>query len=73
MRFKELRSLESAELNLKLAELRKELVKLNAQVATGTAVKSAGQINNAKKGIAQILTLLNSKKVIKSKEASKKA
>lgn len=71
MKFKELKSMETAELKSKLADLHKELIKLNAQVSTGTAVKNPGQIRNAKKGIAQILTLLNSRE--DNKEVSEKA
>ena len=40
MKSKELRTLEGAELGEKLAELKKELMKMNAQVATGTTPKS---------------------------------
>ncbi len=62
MKYKELKSLESAELKSKLEELKKELIKLNAQVSTGTAVKNPGQIKQAKKTIARILTIINSQK-----------
>lgn len=61
MKFKELKTLGKEELDGKLNELKKELIKLNAQVATGTAVKSPGQIKQAKKGIARILTIMNLK------------
>lgn len=70
MKFKELKAIEPVELKSKLIELRKELIKLNAQVATGTAIKNPGQIKQTKKTIARILTLSNIKK--QTKEASKK-
>jgi len=42
-----------------LVELRKELIKLNTQVATGTTLKSPGQVKKVKKNIARLLTELN--------------
>ena len=61
MKIKELRSLSEQDLETKLDELRKELVKINAQVATGTVPKSPGQIKDIKKTIAKILTILKEK------------
>ncbi len=49
-------------LNEKIAEMKKELVKLNAQVAIGTALKNPGQIKKIKKTIARILTIGDYKK-----------
>ena len=43
------------ELDNKLKDLRKELMKLNAQIATGTTPKSPGQVRQIKKTIAKIL------------------
>ncbi|MBW2988983.1 50S ribosomal protein L29 [Candidatus Woesearchaeota archaeon] len=62
MKIKELRSMGKEDLEAKLAELRKELIKLNAQIATGTTPKSPGQAKQIKKNIARILTILNEKK-----------
>ncbi|MBR9690080.1 50S ribosomal protein L29 [Candidatus Woesearchaeota archaeon] len=62
MKIKELRSLGEKELNSKIEEIRKELMKLNAQIATGTTPKSPGQIKNYKKTIAKIYTLLEEKR-----------
>ena len=42
-------------------ELRKELVKLNAQVAMGTQIKSPGQISQVKRNIARIKTEIKHK------------
>lgn len=49
------------ELKAKMLELRKELIKLNAQTATGTAPKNPRQIRTTKKNIARLMTALRSK------------
>ena len=49
------------ELGAKLIELRKELVKLNAQAATGTTPKNPRQIKETKKNVARLMTALSSK------------
>lgn len=41
----------------KLKELELELIKLNAQVATGTPPKNAGQLKRLKKDIAKLMLL----------------
>jgi large subunit ribosomal protein L29 len=61
MKIKELRSLTKKDLETKIGELKKELIKSNAQIATGTVPKSPGQIKQTKKTIAKILTLLKEK------------
>lgn len=61
MKIKELSSMSSEDLKSKLSDMRKELIKLNAQVATGTTPKSPGQVKDTKKTIAKIKTLLNKK------------
>jgi large subunit ribosomal protein L29 len=58
MKNKEIKSKSKEELEGQLLELNKELVKLNTQVATGTTLKSPGQVRNIKKTIARILTQL---------------
>ena len=62
MKIKELRALGEAELKAKLQELQKELMKDNAQVATGTIPKNPGKLRLAKKTIARIKTLMSAKK-----------
>ncbi len=62
MKTKEIRSMNKEDLNAKLEELRKELIKVNAQVSTGTTPKSPGQVKQIKKNIAKILTILHEKK-----------
>lgn len=56
MKYKDIKSKSNEELETQLVELRKELIKLNTQVATGTTLKSPGQVKNIKKTIARILT-----------------
>lgn len=61
MKFKELKSMSKIELENKIVEVKKELIKLNAQVATGTNPKSPGLIKQSKKTIARIETILGSR------------
>ncbi|MFP4423719.1 MAG: 50S ribosomal protein L29 [Candidatus Woesearchaeota archaeon] len=61
MKVKELHTLSEGELKDKLDEAKKELMKQNAQIATGTTPKSPGQVKQLKKTIARINTLLHSK------------
>lgn len=61
MKIKDLKSIGKKDLETKLDELRKELIKVNAQIATGTVPKSPGQIKETKKTIAKILTVLKEK------------
>ena len=63
---KELRSMTVAELKNKLEEMQKELIKENAQVATGTTPKNPGSLKAMKKTKARIIT------IIKQKEDDKK-
>jgi len=44
MKIKEIRALNKDSLDEKIAELKKDLIKLNSQVSTGTAPKSPGKI-----------------------------
>ena len=65
MKHKELKMLPEPELKKKLEELHKELMKDNAQVATGTIPKNPGKLKVTKKTIARIHTLLAQKGVKK--------
>ena len=58
MKIKELKALPKTELAQKKAELYKELIKENAQIAIGTTPKNPGKIKLTKKTIARINTLL---------------
>jgi large subunit ribosomal protein L29 len=72
MKIKDLRSMSDDELKSKFIELKKELIKSNAQIATGTTPKSPGQVKQTKRLIAKILTLQKEKqKIISKKEVEK--
>jgi len=58
---KELRGLSPTERKTRLEEFKKELLKLNVQVATGANTTSPGKLKQTKKNIARILTLMNEK------------
>ncbi|KHO46805.1 MAG: large subunit ribosomal protein L29 [archaeon GW2011_AR3] len=61
MKFKEIKAMDREQLNEKMAEVKKDLIKSNAQVATGTVPKSPGQIRQMKKTVAKIMTAMNQK------------
>ena len=61
MKAKELKALAVNDLNSKMEELYKDLMKDNAQISTGTIPKNPGKIRLAKKTIARIKTLLSQK------------
>jgi ribosomal protein L29 len=79
MKIKELRAMGENELKQKMTELYKELMKDNAQVATGTIPKNPGKLRLAKKTIARIKTIISQKekaspaKADGAQEAAKKA
>lgn len=58
MKHKELMKLPPIELKEKLVELKKELMKGNAQRALGTTAKNPGKLRAARKNIARITALL---------------
>ena len=57
MKYEELSKLSKDELEKKMADMRIELMKLDAQVAIGTTPKSPKQIRELKKNIARYETL----------------
>ena len=63
LKHKELLNLNNDDLKGKLLELRKELMKDNAQIARGTTPKSSGKLRTTKKDIARILTVLREKEI----------
>ncbi len=63
MKLKELKTLPKMELNKKIEELQRELIKDNAQVAIGVVPKSPGKLKAAKKMVAKIKTILKNKEV----------
>ena len=70
MKAKEIRGLDKQSLNEKAGELKKELVKIRAQIAIGTSIKNSGQIKKIRKTLARIETIRN-EKLTKSKEVKK--
>lgn len=77
MRPKEIRMSDKGSISEKILEIRKELVKLNAQISSGSAIKNPGQVSKLKKTLARIYTIQTEKKDIKAempkKEEDKKA
>ncbi|MFH1848740.1 MAG: 50S ribosomal protein L29 [archaeon] len=69
MKYRDLKSMPETELEEKIKELRMELIKSNAQIATGTNPKSPGKVRDTKKTISKIMTVL----AIKNKERMQKA
>jgi large subunit ribosomal protein L29 len=61
--YNQLKNLGEKELNERYKELRKELMKLESQVATRTLPEKPGRLRQIKRSIAKILTLLNNKEV----------
>ena len=57
MKLKEIKNLEKNAFDEKIAEMKKELVKINAQVAIGTTLKNPGHAKQIKKTIARMLTI----------------
>ncbi len=57
----QIKNLKDEELQTKVVELRKELIKNNAQTGAKTGTKSVGNIRKIKKTIARIKTMLNEK------------
>lgn len=63
MKIKELRTLNEQASQEKLLELKKELMKINSQIATGTVPKNPSKVKEIKKTIAKIYTLKNQKPI----------
>jgi len=61
MKSKDIKSMSKEKIESQLLEIRRELIKLNTQVATGTTLKNPGQVKNIKKNIARLLTELKTK------------
>ena len=67
-KIKELNALTKEELRARFIDLKKELMKQNAQIAIGTVPKSPGKVRQTKKNIARILMLISQKKKVMTKE-----
>ncbi|RME55514.1 50S ribosomal protein L29 [Candidatus Woesearchaeota archaeon] len=70
----ELRKMDLSSLKSKLDDLRKDLLKVNAQRSMGTALENPGQVKQIKKAIARVLMVINekSKNKINNQEESEK-
>ena len=65
MRTKELKVMNELDLENKVVELKKELMKINSQIAIGTIPKSPGKVKEIKRTIAKILTVKREKGGVK--------
>ncbi|MBI2651647.1 50S ribosomal protein L29 [Candidatus Woesearchaeota archaeon] len=72
MKANEIRGMDVNLINEKISELKKELMKMNAQVALGASIKNPGQLKKIKKTLARIITI-QSQKDAKKQEVDKKA
>ena len=71
---KEFQNLSTEEIKVRLNELRKELMKENVQVSSGTAPSNPGKLKQIKKNIARLLTIKSQKQnVFGSLGTSKKS
>ena len=68
MKIKELKVMNDQGLDLKVIELKKELMKAGSQIATGTAPKSPGKVKEMRRTIAQILTIKKTNAAAKSEK-----
>ena len=53
---KELKQLNKEALNSKIEELKKDLMKINAQRSSGSSIENPGRIKHIKRTIARIIT-----------------
>ena len=65
MKYKEISLMNEESLKIKIEELNTELIKVNAEVATGTTIKNPMQIKEIKKTIARIKTSIKQKEIKK--------
>jgi large subunit ribosomal protein L29 len=72
MKTKELRSLNKEGMESKLLEMKKELMKINSQIAIGTVPKNPSRVKEIKKTIAKIHTITNQKPAAAPKAAPAK-
>ena len=59
---KELKQLDAQSLKSKLEELKKDLMKINAQRSSKSSIENPGRIKHIKKTIARIKTYMKNKK-----------
>lgn len=61
MKAKEIRLMNEIDLESKMLELKKELMKINSQIAIGTIPKNPDKVKNIKRTVAKIITIKNQK------------
>lgn len=64
---KELRKMKDDELDKKIAELKKEFMRMQTQISQGTAPEKPGRVKQIKKTIARILTIKKENEVEKAR------
>ena len=69
---KELRAKSINEIRIVLKDLKKQLMKFNNQIKTGTPPEKPGEVKKTKKTIARILTILREREIEAQKKSSKK-
>ncbi|MBS3117997.1 50S ribosomal protein L29 [Candidatus Woesearchaeota archaeon] len=65
----ELKNLTEKQAEEKKRELQKELMKLRAQISTGTAPENPGRVKAIRKTIVRLIQKENEKKEVKKKES----
>lgn len=60
---KEFRNLSPEEIRNRINELKKEIMKSNTSISSGTAPPNPGRLRQAKKNIARLITILKQKEV----------
>lgn len=63
MKAKEMSSMTKEEIEDKVIELKQELAKERASIASGTRSEKPSKIKNIKKDIARLLTVMNTKEI----------
>jgi ribosomal protein L29 len=61
MKAKQIKEMSKEDIKVKLLELRKEQIKLNTQISSGTSLKSPALVKKTKKTIARLLHELKKK------------
>jgi large subunit ribosomal protein L29 len=68
LHIKEIRKLKLEELEKKIVDLKKELMRMRTQIAQGTPPEKPGRVKQIKRTIAKILTVKNERGVVKTHE-----
>ncbi len=59
---KEIRDMSEKQINEKMLEVKKDLMKAKSQIAVGTVPENPGKVKQMRKTITRMLTILNEKK-----------